>query len=134
MSTKTAKTFGWRPGAKIHVEFDDRYLSVKGSLGADRARVAITDVETATVTVSNMGQGPANMRQTYLQLIGRGTVLGQAAVTTMAGKAGAADEAAEWIRGELARRRAPANYGLRSGDGRWWWDGQRWIPLQQATG
>lgn len=104
---KISKTFGWRPGAKVHVEFGaDGYLTVKGSVGADRARVAIEDVETATARAGTIGQGPANMRQTFVQLIGHGTVLGQAAVNTMAGRAGAADEAAEWIRDELKRRRA----------------------------
>ncbi len=102
---KISKTFGRRPGAKVHVEFDDRYLTVKGSIGADRARVAIEDIDTATVHSGTMGQGPANMRQTFLQLVGRGTVLGQAAVNTLAGRAGAAEEAAEWIREELRRRR-----------------------------
>lgn len=100
----TKRSFG-RLGAKLVVEFDDRYLTVKGSLGADRARVPIEDVETATVQAGTMGAGPANMRQTYLQLIGRGTVLGQAAVNTFMGRARAADEAAEWIREELRRRR-----------------------------
>jgi hypothetical protein len=103
---KISRTFGWRPGAKVHVEFgDDGYLTVKGTLGADRARVAIADVETATAVAGAMGQGPANMRQTFVQLIGHGTVLGQAAVNTFAGRAGAADQAAEWIREELLRRR-----------------------------
>ncbi len=101
---KTSRSFG-RIGAKIKVEFDDRYLTVKGSVGADRARVAIEDVETATIQAGNMGAGPANMRQTYLELIGHGTVLGQAAVNTVMGRARAADEAAEWIRDELKRRR-----------------------------
>ena len=28
----------------------------------------------------------------------------------------------------LAEPQRPANYGLRSEDGRWWWDGERWQP------
>ncbi len=65
-TAKTSRSFG-RIGAKINVEFDDRYLTVKGSVGADRARVAVEDVETATIQAGTMGAGPANMRQTYLE-------------------------------------------------------------------
>jgi hypothetical protein len=28
-----------------------------------------------------------------------------------------------------ARPSPPPAYGLRSPDGRWWWDGQRWQPV-----
>jgi hypothetical protein len=28
----------------------------------------------------------------------------------------------------------PAAYGLRSPDGQWWWDGQRWLPVPPANG
>jgi len=103
---KISRTFGWRPGAKIRVEFDGDWLVVRGTLGAQQARVPIADVETATVDVTALGQGPSNMRQTFVQLVGKGVVLGRAAVNTMVGRSGAADEAAEWIREELARRRA----------------------------
>ena len=24
----------------------------------------------------------------------------------------------------------PTDYGLRSADGRWWWDGERWQPVR----
>jgi hypothetical protein len=102
---KISRTFGWRPGAKVRVEFDDDWLCVRGTFGAQQARVPIADVETVTVEVTALGQGPSNMRQTYVQLVGKGTVLGRAAVNTMVGRAGTADEAAEWIRQELARRR-----------------------------
>lgn len=103
---KISRTFGWRPGAKIRVEFDGDWLSVRGTLGAQQARVPIADVETAAVNATALGHGPANMRQTFVELVGKGVVLGRAAVNTMVGRAGAADEAAAWIREELARRRA----------------------------
>ena len=36
--------------------------------------------------------------------------------------------------GTSRRAGGPPAYGLRSPDGRWWWDGRQWQPVPPANG
>jgi len=33
------------------------------------------------------------------------------------------------VREQRSQQQAPTNYGLRSSDGQWWWDGRQWQPV-----
>jgi len=33
------------------------------------------------------------------------------------------------VREQSSQQQAPPNYGLRSQDGQWWWDGRQWQPV-----
>lgn len=105
---KTSKRFGQvLLGSGVKVEVDDDYVTVKGAPGFGKAQVPTNDVETVTVQTGALAQGPGGGRAIYIQLVGHGTVLGQAAANGLAiGASKAARDAAEWLRAELARRRA----------------------------
>lgn len=96
----------------MRVEFDGDYLKVRGSLGAPSAVVLANDVQAVSVQAGALGRGSGGMRQTHLQLLGHGTVLGEAVVNTLARKAHVVEAAAQFIREEL-RRRALAGQGGR---------------------
>jgi hypothetical protein len=96
MSTTTKKTFGRAPYVRVKVKIDRGYITIRGSIRRPACRVPLADVETVTVETTGMMN-----RKALIQLVGRGTILGQVAVVGM-GAGSKSYRAADWIRSERA--------------------------------
>jgi hypothetical protein len=93
-----SKQFGSRlVGAGAKVEIDQSYVRVRGAIGFPKAEALISDIDEVAVRKGALIR---------IQLVGKGNVLGQAILGTIwtIGVISVAEQAAEWLRWELARR------------------------------
>lgn len=114
-------------GGRIEVVIDGPIMRIKAPFKG-KMQAPVDQVVSAYADTRGLGNSLGVLGGARLNLVGTGGVIG----SMPAPGVGCAQQAAEWITRFATERRAAArvsNYGVRSEDGRWWWDGAAWQPV-----
>jgi hypothetical protein len=109
-------------------------LTANGAIVSDSGEWYYTGFRWKPVVANPVGKPPGYISTEGRQLAGlthrsRARTVGEAGeeLVRLVAQHGSL-AVAERIMAEAAR---PANYGVRSEDGQWWWDGRQWQPVQR---